>query len=73
MSERIKQKYASRFGGLKRSGRKWQAGIPVNGKLRHLGTFGFEVDAAICWNAHAAHLRPDHPLNEIPIDEYAHD
>jgi hypothetical protein len=45
----------------------------IDGKWKFLGMFALEVDAAICWNYHGAYYCPHLPLNEIPIEEYAHD
>ena len=52
--------------------KKWVAQIKVDGKPKHLGTFGFQSDAAICWNYHAAYLFGEFAkLNKI--GEYFHD
>ena len=51
----------------------WYAQIRVDGQLIHLGTFGFEVDAAIAYNYHAAHYFGEFAkLNRI-TEAYPHD
>jgi hypothetical protein len=50
----------------------WRAYAAVNGRTIHLGSFSFEVDAAIARNTHDAY----HGLplsNQIPADENWHD
>ena len=47
--------------------------MTIDGKRKWLGRFAFEVDAAVCWNIHAAYYRPHWPLNEIPEGEWCHD
>ena len=52
----------------------YTARITINGKEKHLGTFGNEVDAAICYNYNAAYLHGEFAvLNKIPEDGYIHD
>lgn len=74
----MKRKASSRFRGVTkhydRNGNwKWLAQTRFDGKKQHLGTFCFEVDAAICVNTHIAYLGLDKPLNVIPEDEWCHD
>jgi hypothetical protein len=53
---------------------RWGARITVDGKKVWLGTFGFESDAAIAYNYHAACLQGAFAkLNRIPPEEYMHD
>ena len=45
---------ASRYRGVRRSGKKWQAQIgDGNGKKVHIGTYATEVDAAHAYDAAA--------------------
>lgn len=41
---------ASKYLGVSRMGRKWRARISVNGKMRHLGVFESEEQAALIYN-----------------------
>jgi hypothetical protein len=41
--------------------------------MQHLGAFAFEADAAIAVNYQVAYLGLDRPLNQVPLEEYAHD
>ena len=53
---------------------KWAAQIRMDDKPKILGHFAFELDAAICYNYHAAHLFGDFArLNTIPEGVYAHE
>jgi HNH endonuclease len=68
--------YTSRHRGVRKKrdrwrGTYWLATLSVNGRQQQLGSFGFESDAAICWNTHVAYLGLDRPLNEIT--EWNHD
>jgi hypothetical protein len=65
---------SSKFVGviLLRNG-KWRAQLAIKGRTHHLGTFGFEGDAAICWNAHVAWLGLDKQLNTITAEDWRHD
>jgi hypothetical protein len=62
----------SKYKGVYRAGSRWQAQITVDGQQVHLGAFGFESDAAICFNIHAAYYHGEFAkLNKI--EEYFHD
>ena len=61
-------KKTSRFSGVTKRYDKWGAQI-----MQHLGAFAFEADAAIAVNYHVAYLGLDRPLNQVPLEEYAHD
>jgi hypothetical protein len=64
----------SKYKGVSRLGSAWRAMIMVNGKLSYLGLFGFESDAAIAYNYHAAYYHGEFAkLNTIPPEEYTHD
>jgi AP2 domain len=53
---------------------KWRARIRIDGRPLNLGTYGFQADAAIAYNVHAAYYHGDFArLNRIPIEEYMHD
>jgi hypothetical protein len=53
---------------------RWRAAIRIGGKLLWLGTYGFESDAAIAYNYHAAYFHGDFAkFNRVPIEEYMHD
>jgi hypothetical protein len=52
---------------------KWGASLWVDGKRLNLGRFGFEGDAAICWNYHVAYLGLKRPLNVIIQADWHHD
>ena len=53
---------------------RWSAQANADGKRKFLGAFDFELDAAICYNYHAAHIHSDFArLNAIPSNEYTHD
>jgi hypothetical protein len=65
---------SSKYKGVTKMPNGWLARINVEGKTIRLGTFGFESDAAICFNYHAAHLYGEFAkLNRIPAEEYMHD
>ena len=65
---------SSKYQGVTKRANRWVARIQVDEKEIRLGTFGFESDAAICYNVHAAYLHGDFAkLNNIPIEEYMHD
>ena len=65
---------SSRFKGINRHGNGWQARIRIDGKQVSLGTFGWEIDAAICYNVHAGYYFGEFArLNRIPDGEYPHD
>lgn len=64
----ISPKKTSRFSGVTKRYDKWGAQI-----MQHLGAFAFEADAAIAVNYHVAYLGLDRPLNQVPLEEYAHD
>lgn len=52
----------------------WQARITVDGRVLHLGFFGFADDAAICYDYHAAHLHGEFAkLNTITPEMCHHD
>jgi hypothetical protein len=61
-------KKTSRFSGVTKRYDKWGAQI-----MQHLGAFAFEADAAIAVNYQVAYLGLDRPLNQVPLEEYAHD
>jgi hypothetical protein len=63
----------NRFFNVSKHAGKWRAQLWLDGKLNQLGRFGFEVDAAVCINAHIAYLGLDRPLNVIPEGEWCHD
>jgi hypothetical protein len=76
-----RRKTSSRFFGVRNSTatysrgspQRWTAGLNVNREYFHLGSFGFEEDAAIAYNYFVAYLGLDRPLNQIPEDYCAHD
>ena len=54
--------------------KKWMAYMTVEGKKIWLGRFGFESDAAICYNYHAAHYFGDFAgPNDLTRIEYMYD
>jgi hypothetical protein len=62
----------SRFKGVVPQNGRWRAYADANDRRVHLGTFGFEVDAAIARNYFDAyHGKP--LSNAIPADECHHD
>ena len=65
----------ARFKGVSpRQDGRWVSQVQMDGTRKHLGYFDFELDAAVCYNYHAAHLYGGFAkLNAIPADEYAHD
>jgi hypothetical protein len=69
-----KHRGLGRYKGVYRTANRWRAKITIDGNHIHLGYFGFESDAAIAYNYHAAHLFGEFAkLNQIPIEEYMHD
>ena len=64
---------SSRFAGVSFHHGKWKAQLSIDGRQRHLGRFGFEGDAAICYNAHVAWLGLNRPLNPITEKDWHHD
>jgi hypothetical protein len=53
---------------------KWRACITVNRQRIWLGYFGFETDAAIAYNYHAAHYFGEYAsLNDLSDIKYEHD
>jgi len=67
----------SRFSQYKgvyvRPGGGWEARIRIAGRLKYLGGFRSEMDAAIAYNYYAAHLFGEYAkLNKIE-GEWAHD
>jgi hypothetical protein len=65
---------SSRFKGVAKRGNMYQAHIRVDGELIHLGMFGFESDAAIAYNVHAAHYFGEFVrLNDLTSIECVHD
>ena len=67
------KKKRSRFIGVSptRDG-KWEMRLTVRG-VTYRFVFGFEVDAACCYNAHVAYLGLGKSLNVIPEGEWCHD
>jgi hypothetical protein len=65
----------SKYKGVFRIGdNSWRAHITVDGRTINLGTFGFETDAAIAYNYHAAHYFGEYAsLNDLSEIEYMHD
>jgi hypothetical protein len=52
----------------------WAGQIREDGMSKTRGYFANELDAAICYNYHAAHLFGDFArLNQIPRDQWAHE
>ena len=49
----LQRKTGSKYKGVKKVGKKWQANISVNGKKTYLGSFGTEYLAALCYLRHA--------------------
>jgi hypothetical protein len=69
----IGKKPSSKYKGVSKNGRLWRAMINVN-HVRYCVYFGFESDAAICYNYHAAHLQGEFAwLNNLTGIEYMHD
>ena len=65
---------SSHYKGVHKYGRKWMAYMTVEGKKIWLGRFGFESDAAICYNYHAAHYFGDFAgPNDLTRIEYMYD
>jgi hypothetical protein len=64
---------SSKFIGVLAVNGKWRAQLSINNITQRLGTFGFEGDAAICWNAHVAWLGLNRPLNTITEEDWHHD
>ncbi len=62
----------SKYRGVRRVGNKWQATIMVDGQKLYLRLFGFESDAAIAYNFHAAHYFGEF-AKLTKITEYFHD
>jgi hypothetical protein len=60
------------YGVAPNNNKKWIARIQLGRERKYLGQFRFEVDAAICVNAHIAYLGLDLPLNIIPEGEWCH-
>jgi len=53
-----------------KGGKKWLAQIMINGKLKHLGYFTSEEEAAQCYNEAAIKLFGEHALlNEIEVEQ----
>ena len=56
------------------SHRRWQAAIRSDGRRKHLSYFGFETDAAIAYNYHAAYLHGEFArLDDLSDIVYQHD
>jgi hypothetical protein len=68
-----KRKRDTNFRGVYLKDGKWRASLKVNGSELYLGTFGFESDAAICWNWHVGWYGLDRPLNVITEADVYHD
>jgi hypothetical protein len=66
-------KKTSRFIGVRLRHSRWEAQLGIGGEVVQLGTFGFEVDAAIAYNTHIAYLGLRRELNAIPAYEMWHD
>ena len=72
IKERLDNSSSKYKGVCHLGGSRWVARIKVSGRTLYLGMFGFESDAAICHNYHAAHCFGEFAqLNKI--DEYFHD
>ena len=65
---------SSRHKGVSKIHDRWQGSITVDGHQIYLGRFGFETDAAIAYNYHAAHLHGEFAsLNDLSDIVYMHD
>jgi hypothetical protein len=65
---------SSHYKGAYKYHRNWMAYITVRGKKIWLGRFGFESDAAICYNYHAVHYFGDFAgPNDLTSIDYMHD
>lgn len=63
----ITNKWRSRYKGVKKSGRRWEARLKKNGIEHSLGTFVVEEEAALAYNKAAKKLFGEFALiNEIP-------
>ena len=62
----------NRFRGVYHDKRRgnWIASLRLNGRNKHLGSFGYELLAACCVNAHIAWLGLDRSLNVIDPEEW---